>query len=608
MEYKIKISQSKNEKVYRASAGRNLLNFLQEHGYNIPSYCGGRGTCGKCKVKINFDNNKTSKDSPGYEEACEHISPEEKKAGYRLACKIDIDQDLSLEIDHDTDISALSEGTKYIDDIDPVLSKKNITLNKPDLDDQRSYLEKIFTQLSLESVDYNSLQQLDVLKNIKEKTELTVTFNQQTKNIIDIEPHGRAHNFYGIACDLGTTTVVFYLHDLTTGDLIDVYSFNNPQQNFGADVLSRIDYTIGEKKGQKKMQQKLINKFNQSINQITEKNDLKPQNINLFTVVGNTIMLHFLLDINAASIASAPYIPVFTENINLKPEELKLNINSGGLITIMDSISGYVGADIMAGIVACEMEPENNEINLLVDIGTNGEIVLKKNSQIFACSTAAGPAFEGTNIACGMAGVPGAVSHFQLNETGEISLETIKGIEPRGICGSGLLDIIANLLNKDIIDQNGKFKDKHEVEPQFRKYITKIEGQNVFWLSQSPREVYITQKDVREVQLAKGAIQTGINILKKELDITDNDLDNIYLAGGFGNYMDPHNACQIGLLPKKLEDKIKQIGNSAGTGARMYLLNRKTQDYIDRLKQHITYLELSKIDGFQTEYMKSMQF
>ncbi len=601
MSYTITVWENGQKEVIDVEKGKTLLDILNENDYNISSYCGGQGICGKCRIKLLTGNHEITKAEKNL------LTDEELNNGIRLACMIEIRDDLEVEIENMEDIVIMTGGNYDKYEINQKFNRECIEISTPTLDDQRDYVRRILNELSLDKIRYSALKELDEL-NKEEK--ITVTSNNS--EIITVEQGDKCKNNYGIAVDIGTTTIVLYLFNVNKGSEIDNYSLYNPQKKYGADVISRIDYSQKNEKGRENLQQELINGLNKGIKIISQNNDIDINDIFSMTVAGNTIMLHTLLGVSSASIAKAPYIPLFTKSMNINPQELNININPRGNIRLLPCVSGYVGADIVADLLTVnEYITDKNSNNLLIDIGTNGEIVLNKGEEVFSCATAAGPAFEGANISFGMAGTPGAISKFSFNNNPHY--KTIGDKKAAGICGSGLVDIIAELYREGIINEQGGFVDEKEIDESYRRYMSKYKDMRAFRIvpgekTKNGQDIYLTQKDVRELQLAKGAIQAGIEILKKETNTDSEGIDNVFIAGGFGNYIDPHNACMLNIIPHDLEEKIMQIGNAAGTGAKICLLNRKAMEITERLIEKITYIELSKRKDFQEEFMDSMLF
>lgn len=392
---------------------------------------------------------------------------------------------------------------------------------------------------------------------------------------------------YGIAIDVGTTTVVVYLEDLLNHKNIASSSFMNPQKSFGADVISRIQYA-GDPDGLIKLQSSLVQELDHAINSLCLNNKLLPENISQITVAGNTTMLHLLKGVDPSSLAQYPFTPVFLDEQILPAKNLGFNLLPDINVTLLPSISAYVGADIVAGIAASEM-PDEDEYSLFIDIGTNGEMALGNRNEIMSCATAAGPAFEGAKISCGLGGVNGAVHSFSSN-----GFSTIGNAKPSGLCGSGLIDVIAWLLETKQLDPSGYLEDN----------VTFLDAEKTV----SHKPLQLTPLDIREVQLAKGAIAAGIETLIEKKGIKEDDIHKIYLAGGFGYALHPETAARIGLFPPSLIPKIIRAGNTAGLGARLSLHSKDFKKRVKKVLNKSTYFELSNDMSFNEKFVMKMGF
>ena len=386
---------------------------------------------------------------------------------------------------------------------------------------------------------------------------------------------------YGVAVDIGTTTVVLYFLNLLTGSIEKVASFLNPQGIHGADIISRITYCQEHVNGLNELQQIITNAINNELDLFCLKKGIRSGSFERIIVAGNTTMLHLLLGEDPVPIALAPFRPKFTGKQVIKGSSSGLHINPDGELITLPCISAYVGADIVAGLAVIKPRYRNY---LFLDIGTNGEMALVKGDHIYTCATAAGPAFEGASLSCGSGAVTGALSSF-INP-GKYSV--IGNIEPTGICGSGIVDIAAYLLNNRIVDKTGLLKNPFVVY-----------GKN---------KIEVTQQDIREIQLAKSAVYSGIRVLLKSSGMTFDDIDALYLAGGFGNYINISSAIRIGLLPDDLENRIFPVGNSAGIGALQYLKSNELGEKIEKVMSGSEYIELSDSDDFTIEFVMNMDF
>ncbi len=386
---------------------------------------------------------------------------------------------------------------------------------------------------------------------------------------------------FGVAVDIGTTTVVLYFVNLLTGSIEKISSFLNPQSVNGADVISRITYCQEHVNGLRKLQSIILNAINNELDDFSAKKGTEAGNIEKVIIAGNTTMLHLLLGVDPVPIALAPFRPKFTGKQIVKGSSSGLHINPDAEMITLPCISAYVGADIVAGLAVIKPLYSNY---LFLDIGTNGEMALVRGDRILTCSTAAGPAFEGANISCGMAAVNGAISYF----SGPADYKVIGNSRPSGVCGSGIIDIVAFMLKNGMVDETGLLKEKLIIG--------------------SDERLQVTQQDIREIQLAKSAIYSGIKILLKYADLTFSDVDALFLAGGFGNYINIDSGIEIGLLPDEMRGKIFPVGNSAGIGALQFLKSDEFEENTDSVLKRSQYIELSDIEEFTPEFALNMNF
>ena len=388
---------------------------------------------------------------------------------------------------------------------------------------------------------------------------------------------------YAAAFDIGTTTLVGFLLDGRTGALLATSSAVNPQVQYGADVIARIEAAMASKTPV--LQAALLPTLRELLREMTDRAGISPADIPLISVVGNTAMHHLLLGIDPKPLVTPPYMPAVRSAMEIPAAPL-LPIHPDGILRILPNIAGFVGADTVGCMVAADFGTLE-ELTLMIDIGTNGEMVLGSKSRRIACSTAAGPAFEGARISMGMRGSPGAIDHVWIKD-GILCHHTIGGEAARGICGSGLLDLTACLLDLGILDESGYLE------------------QNPYTIPGT--SVQLTQKDVREVQLAKAAIRAGIELMCDHMGVTPPDIRRVLLAGAFGNYMDPRSACRIGMIPPVLLDRITPIGNAAGEGAKICALCRDTFDSCKHLAEQTEFLELASRPKFQDCFVDALEF
>ena len=486
---------------------------------------------------------------------------------------------------------------------DPCITSKKIKIPKPILGDERSYyciVKDVLNEENL-SIDYLALKELP--KQIDSNFEINlIRFKDEI-----IELSKKKENIYGIAVDIGTTTVVTYLIDMETGKLIDVESILNPQIKYGEDVVSRITYST--KNGVNIVQSAIVEGINLMIDTLCLRNNISYNSIYEMTAVGNTAMHHIFLNINPKSLSLSPFTPVISSSIDIKSRDLGIRINPSGNIHILPIVAGFVGADTVGVLLATELY-KNDEISLAIDIGTNGELVLGNKEGMVSCSCAAGPALEGGHLKFGMRASTGAVeSVFIEDRSFKTFYKTINNGKPRGICGSGIIDIVSEMLKVGLLDPSGRIIDTdHE---RVRKNPSNGQKEYVIeWKENTEisKDIVITASDIREIQLAKGAIMTGINILLEKLKITVNDIENLYLAGAFGNYIDINNAIRIGLIPDMPLDRIKPVGNAAGEGAKISLLSKTKRIEENIINKKIDYIELAAEKNFNDEFVKSLRF
>ncbi len=593
MQYTVEVIDSGEKEILKASKGDNLLTLLHEHDYGVSAYCGGQGVCGKCTVVLQPASEPTAND-------CRVLSDEQLAQGVRLACQVEIGQDLTVVVESDLDINILTDGFDTETHLNPAYEKRVVTLETPTIEDQRDLWRRLQDELAYQRIEVSALRELS---DVDVAQPMTLT--HQDGRVMRVEAGDTSSSLFGAAVDIGTTTIAIYLVDLVSGREVGVHSLYNPQRRYGADVISRVNYTLEGSQRLQELQSAVTEGINDALAELTASHGIGLDDIVTMTVVGNTLMLHALLGISGASIASAPYIPVFAGRQELRPVDLGLRIHAGGTVALLPSISGYVGADVVGDLLAVPLTDGPGTYDLVVDIGTNGEIVVGSRESLLACATAAGPAFEGANITFGMAGISGAISQFAISDNGEASFTTIGGKPPKGLCGSGIVDVVAVLSRHGFLDGNGTFVKPEAMLPWQREMMSEHKGQPAFMVA---ADVLLTQKDVREVQLAKGAVAAGIRILLKEAGISFDKIGHVYLAGGFGNYVDPASACLIGLLPAELEQRIVRIGNGAGTGAKKALVDRSLTAVADELCARVRYIELSTRLDFQTEFVEAMMF
>ena len=574
--------------------GSTLKEAMNDAGLEFDFLCGGRGTCGKCRVKIS-----KGLTIPVTREQ-EMLQVKELDEGIRLACMTTVHNDSIVELPNQKKLqhNILIASDERAFQIEPQLHKVFVEVAKPSRETQSSDWRRLRASLvkqgykdsELESTVSILRQMPDVLRGANN----SITAVMYESKVAGIEPQDTTKTMLGMAFDLGTTTIVGYLLDLYSGKELSVVSSLNPQTTFGADVISRLTFASHEENGLIKLQGAVVEAINKLIAEAIQKASVTRSQIYGISIAGNTCMHHIFLGINPQSIAVSPYVPALSEPLVLDASELKISINQAGKVFMLPNIAGFVGADTVAVLLTTELD-RSEDIKLVIDIGTNGEIALGSREKIVACSAAAGPAFEGAQISSGMRGAVGAIDHVYYRDKLEYSV--IGGGEPLGVCGSALLDTVAGLVELGIINKRGKFiayeQLTNPVAKRFRENLIEYEGQGAFLLAEASitghgRPIMITQSDIRELQMAKGAMAAGVRVLMETYGIQAQDIKEVLLAGAFGNYLNPHSACVIGLIPPELESKIKMIGNAAGTGAKLALLSssefRRAEDIADVVK------------------------
>jgi len=616
-----RIYYSDNETIYHT---------LTKAGIRIKSLCGGKGTCGKCKLLIqkglNLFNDPTNAE-------LEKLSKNEVKEGWRLACQALLDyrkieqikdlQSLHVRIFLPDDLliedfKILTTGVDKGIQLNPNVIKLLVYPDKPSLNKPIPDFERILYSLPPDKlkpigdieIEYNILKDLPDLIRTQENG-LTLTILNQ-KNIIDCEPGNTLEKNFGIAFDIGTTTIVGYLMNLNDGKIYAISSLLNPQTAYGEDVITRITYIKDNRDGLNQLNSAVINALNIIINKTCNIARIEPSNIYEISIVGNSVMHHIFLGINPTFIGLSPYVPAIQRSLNIKARDLRLNIASEGNVHVLPLIAGFVGADTIGVILSSQIEKES-ELTLAIDIGTNGEIVIGNKEILATASCAAGSALEGAHILHGMRAAAGAIDTIKIDPRDlTVDYSTIKDKKPMGICGSGLIDIVAELLKARVLTRSGNFNKELIGNDRIIKTGKTLEFIIVDKDETSTgKNITISQHDIRELQMAKGAFYSGMRLILSYLDRTRNfhhDIQQIYLAGAFGNYINKANAKFIGMIPDIPDDKIFQIGNAAGTGAQHCLINKNLRQKAQDLLKKIKYIEIAVEKDFQQEFAKAMYF
>ena len=598
MQIEIELICENQSKTVSCEMGDCLLNVIKAANVLFDAPCGGNHTCGKCKVVI-----QSGTFSPLSAEEHKFLSNQEIESGVRLACLTHVIDGGRVKIPQKTNANIRELGVLREVECLPAIVRKYLELNAPSATDQRD--DQLRIQESLKTPVKFSFDALRKLPQVLAEANYKLTVVKDQNTIIKVLPFNQTLSQFGVAIDIGTTTVVAYLIDGISGEVVATVSSMNEQKLYGADVISRIQYTIEHEDGLQILCDTIVKQVDRMIGILANRAKISTTAIDSAVFTGNTIMTHFLLGVSPKSIAMAPFQPVFTQIQKIPAQSLGLKLFEGEAV-ILPCVSGYIGSDITSGMVACDLQ-KDEKLKLLVDIGTNGEMVLGNSEFLLGCSTAAGPAFEGAEIRFGMGGTFGAISTFSM-ENGKISFATIGGESPVGICGSGLIDIMAALIENNIVDDTGRMLKKEELSEPFQNYASIVDGEPAFIIAEGEMPIVMTQKDVRQLQLAKAAVAAGICSLVDSAGKTLKDVDTIYLAGGFGSFIDKHSATQIGLLPKETEDRICVVGNAAGMGAILAVKSEAILNKMIETAKNTQYIELSTSPKFQDFYMDSMFF
>jgi len=580
-----------------------LLKAAQKAMVTIQSECGGKGICGKCKVKVLDKNFPVSASDRNF------FNTDEIEKGWRLACKSLVKRNLKVEIPSYgslKDMRILLRGKRKKLELLPGIKKLYLKLTPPSLQTPDSFSSTVKKNFNVNKIDLNTLQKIP---EILIDSNFEITGIIRNDELITIERGDTQSHNYGIAFDIGTTTIVGFLVNLNSGEVSEISSRVNSQISFGADVITRINHAITDKKNLQLLHKEVIKTINSIINELVTKSKIEKQYIYELTIAGNTVMSHLLLNISPESLSHSPFNPVFSESIQVKAKELLININPNAHIYIFPNIGGFIGGDIVSGMLIHDIE-KDDKTKIAVDIGTNGETVMGNKHRIVACSNAMGPAFEGAHITCGIPAVTGAINKIDFTEN-DIDFTVIGNLKPKGICGSALIDLVAGLLDSGIINQRGRFENPEKLHGKISDaLLSRIhthKNQLAFTIYKE-NKIILTQSDIREIQLAKAAIHSAIKILLKLLKITEDDISEIYIAGAFGNYIRPENALRIGLIPDFPIKKIQPVGNAAGEGAIRALLSLKERKRADIITNKVEHVELSVQPNFQDIFTESLFF
>ena len=620
---KFKVTFFPDKKEIEVAEGTSILEASEKAGVYVNSLCGGDGACGECRVQVRSGKVRSDKYSIGF------FSTEEIKSGYVLACHTKVEDNLEVVIPARSRIEmekiitegipAYSEPVKEllqsgrpdpVSIFEPVVSKIYLELPPPTMADNVANIDRIIRELGKNctpaayDVSLSCLQDLaDKLRENDWKVTVTAARHNNTGRILQIEGGDTTERNYGLAVDVGTTTVVVQLVNLKTGKVIGVEANHNLQARYGEDVISRMVFACG-RGSPAILQAAIVNNINALTAALVKETGIATKDITCLVAAGNTTMSHFLLGITPCSLRLEPYVPTATVYPQILAKEIGLSINPEGVVEVLPSVASYVGGDTVAGVLACGMT-NRPEVKCLIDCGTNAEIAIGNNEWLVTCAASAGPAFEGGGTKWGMRATAGAIEKMEI-DNGRVVYQTINNGKPRGICGSGLIDCIYELARNRIIGRDGKFDPsvsdpRISFENDIPQYILAFPEE-----TETGQAVTITETDIGNLIKSKGAVFAAVKSLVDYVGLKFSQLDMIYLSGGFGSSLDIRKSIAIGLLPDIDVDRIRYIGNSSVTGARMVLLSSRAFETSRSIAKKMTNIELSNYVPFMNEFIAAL--
>jgi uncharacterized 2Fe-2S/4Fe-4S cluster protein (DUF4445 family) len=591
----------------RVPAGTTVFDAASWNGIAIDSTCGGHGTCKKCKVRVLDGAAPIDTVDP------RAFSPDELRDGWRLACRLAARTDMLIEVPPlQTRPKAALVGVGRHVILRPAVQKRYLELEEPSLEDQRSDVERVVAALE----DLEPRVELGAARTLGKRLResgFAATAVVCDDVLIDVEPGDTTARRHAIAFDLGTTTVVATLLDLGTGQPVAVRSMLNRQQPYGADVISRVSATMMDPDALEALQARAHETMAQLAQEVCAEGGVEPREVYEIAVCGNVTMMQLALGIDPEPLAMAPFIITARRLPPAVAADFGVHVHPRAPATVFPALGAYVGGDIVAGMLATGLT-RDRRLRLFIDVGTNSEIALGSNERVVATAAPAGPAFEAAQIRCGMRAAEGAIEGVKI-ASDELSLEVIGDADPVGMCGSGLVDAVAELVGCGLLDHSGRFvpdESAAEIAPNLATRLVAVEKERVFvlaWRGSDPaNSIYLSQRDVRELQFAKASIATGWRILMRELGVEPGDVTQVLLAGSFGSYLSPKSAIRIGLVPKLPLPRIVSAGNVAGEGAKMVALSVRERAAADAILDEVEYVELSGRQDFNDMFIDQLAF
>jgi len=605
-----------DERAAEVERGETILAAAQKAGIYISSLCGGDGICGKCRVIL--------RSGQIHSKPTTLLDRDEIRENYILACQSTVQGDLEVEIPPET---RLEEG-RILGDEDaerfgmlsliegkgfphaPVVRKYHLELEPPTMESPLAGHERLYQAINSREPEAKLQTGFAVLRDLnrvltKADYNLTATIGRRgaTTEVVQVEPGDTSADNLGLAIDIGTTTLVVQLIDLVTARIIGSEAKYNSQMKYGEDYIRRIMYAL-EENALGEMQRLITDDLNDLIELLVRRNKIHLHDITVAVCAGNTAMVHFFIGLDPSGIRREPYVPVANFIPPLRAAQVGLRINPRGLLYTLPSVAAYVGADITAGAVAIRLD-ELAELCLFIDVGTNGEVVLGNKDWMVCCSASAGPAFEGVGVEYGMRAARGAIERVHISPECDVQVETIGNRQPRGICGSGLLDLLAEMFRAGVLGRNGRFQGSCAAERLVEK-----DGNYEFVVvpkeqSAVDDDIVVTQADVSNLIRSKAAIYAAMSILVKSVGVETDAIRDIYLAGGFGNYLDIRNAITLGMLPDVPPERVHFVGNAAIAGARAALLSEEALKRIEKVARMMTYIDLMANPKYMDEFVSA---
>lgn len=624
---KCKVTFKPDDIVVEIPRGETLLFAAHKAGVYVNSLCGGEGVCGKCRLIV-LDSNGNVEMPP-----TRLLTRDEIKASYVLACITKVHSDTTVEIPADArlkDAQIVAEGPRLFTGEDelhglealerkfcypcaPLCEKVYLELPPPSLSDNLSDLARIYREIRknwaapiMQTGLVNMRRLPAALRKSNWKVTAVLGRRSGTIEIMYVEPGDTTCRNYGIAVDVGTTSVVVSLVDLSNCRILGTKGASNAQAAFGADVISRIIHA-GSSSGLMRMSQTVVEVINRLIKAVCRDHFVELTDVTCAMVAGNTTMMHLLYQVPPEHIRKEPYVPAVTAFPVIRAAEVGIDINPRGLMSSIQSVSSYVGGDITAGVIASGMS-DSEELSILMDIGTNGEVALGNREWLVCSSCSAGPAFEGGGIKCGMRAVAGAIQKFDIDlDNGKVSYDVIGGGRPIGICGSALIDLLASLMRIRVVNRAGKFERNSAMNGRLRenggsRELLLVPRQD----TDTDHDIVISEIDLENLIRAKGAMYMGTQFLLRKVGMTSMDVENFYIGGGFGSYLNVENSVTIGLLPDIPRERFHFIGNSSLTGARLALFSDAAYNRSTEIAEMMTNFELSVEPGFMNEYTAAL--